>query len=67
MDFPIAMVSKHSAREKSIRHGHLSALDSGCGRGGTEPYLGHSGARGCEKVTIGPAACNSLWSASEGM
>ncbi|MEJ5260546.1 MAG: DUF1156 domain-containing protein [Anaerohalosphaeraceae bacterium] len=26
MDFPIAVVSKHSAREKSIRHGHPSTL-----------------------------------------
>jgi adenine-specific DNA methylase len=26
VDFPIAVVSKHSAREKSIRHGHPSAL-----------------------------------------
>ncbi len=26
VDFPIAMVSKHSAREKSIRHGHPSTL-----------------------------------------
>jgi adenine-specific DNA methylase len=26
VDFPIAMVSKHSAREKSIRHGHPSML-----------------------------------------
>jgi len=26
VDFPIAVVSKHSAREKSIRHGHLSIL-----------------------------------------
>src|SRR4051794_20106168 len=25
-DFPIAVVSKHSAREKSIRHGHPSTL-----------------------------------------
>ncbi|MBV8129969.1 MAG: DUF1156 domain-containing protein, partial [Planctomycetaceae bacterium] len=24
VDFPIAVVSKHSAREKSIRHGHPS-------------------------------------------
>ena len=24
VDFPIAVVSKHSAREKSIRHGHAS-------------------------------------------
>lgn len=26
MDFPIAVVSMHSAREKSIRHGHPSTL-----------------------------------------
>ena len=26
VDFPIAEVSKHAAREKSIRHGHPSAL-----------------------------------------
>src|SRR3990172_11772372 len=26
MDFPIAVVSKHAAREKSIRHGHPSTL-----------------------------------------
>jgi putative DNA methylase len=26
VDFPIAVVSKHAAREKSIRHGHLSTL-----------------------------------------
>ncbi|HSW64918.1 MAG TPA: DUF1156 domain-containing protein [Dissulfurispiraceae bacterium] len=26
VDFPIAVVSKHSAREKSIRHGHPSSL-----------------------------------------
>ena len=26
VDFPIAVVSKHSAREKSIRHGHPSTL-----------------------------------------
>jgi putative DNA methylase len=26
VDFPIALVSKHSAREKSIRHGHPSTL-----------------------------------------
>ena len=26
IDFPIAVVSKHSAREKSIRHGHPSTL-----------------------------------------
>jgi len=26
VDFPIAMVSKHAAREKSIRHGHPSTL-----------------------------------------
>ncbi len=26
MDFPIAVVSRHSAREKSIRHGHPSTL-----------------------------------------
>ncbi|MGD0919391.1 MAG: DUF1156 domain-containing protein [Thermodesulfobacteriota bacterium] len=26
VDFPIAMVSKHSARKKSIRHGHPSTL-----------------------------------------
>lgn len=26
MDFPIAVVSKHSAREKSIRHRHPSTL-----------------------------------------
>src|SRR5205807_797492 len=26
VDFPIAIVSKHSGREKSIRHGHPSAL-----------------------------------------
>ncbi len=27
VDFPIAVVSKHAAREKSIRHGHPSTLD----------------------------------------
>jgi adenine-specific DNA methylase len=26
VDFPIAEVSKHSARKKSIRHGHRPAL-----------------------------------------
>ena len=26
MDFPIAEVSRHAAREKSIRHGHPSTL-----------------------------------------
>ena len=26
VDFPIAVVSKHSAREKSMRHGHPSTL-----------------------------------------
>ncbi|MGH9396313.1 MAG: DUF1156 domain-containing protein, partial [Terriglobia bacterium] len=26
VDFPVAEVSKHSAREKSIRHGHPSTL-----------------------------------------
>src|SRR5438552_5882952 len=26
VDFPIAVVSKHAAREKSIRHGHPSTL-----------------------------------------
>ena len=26
VDFPIADVSKHAAREKSIRHGHPSTL-----------------------------------------
>ena len=26
VDFPIAAVSKHATREKSIRHGHPSAL-----------------------------------------
>jgi putative DNA methylase len=26
VDFPIAAVSKHAAREKSIRHGHPSTL-----------------------------------------
>jgi adenine-specific DNA methylase len=26
VDFPIAVVSKHSAREKAIRHGHPSTL-----------------------------------------
>ena len=26
VDFPIAEVSRHAAREKSIRHGHPSAL-----------------------------------------
>ena len=26
VDFPIATVSKHAAREKSIRHGHPSTL-----------------------------------------
>jgi len=26
VDFPIAVVSKHAAREKSIRHGHSSTL-----------------------------------------
>src|SRR5438876_844332 len=26
VDFPIAVVSKHSAREKTIRHGHPSTL-----------------------------------------
>ena len=27
VDFPIAEVSKHAAREKSSRHGHPSTLD----------------------------------------
>ena len=26
VDFPIAVVSRHSAREKSVRHGHPSTL-----------------------------------------
>ena len=26
VDFPIAVVSKHSAREKTLRHGHPSTL-----------------------------------------
>lgn len=26
VDFPIAVVSRHSARDKSIRHGHHSTL-----------------------------------------
>src|SRR4051794_39391032 len=26
VDFPIAVVSRHAAKEKSIRHGHLSTL-----------------------------------------
>jgi len=26
VDFPIAVVSKHSAREKSMRYGHISTL-----------------------------------------
>ena len=26
VDFPIAAVSRHAAREKSIRHGHPSTL-----------------------------------------
>jgi hypothetical protein len=26
VDFPIAVVSRHAAREKSIRHGHPSTL-----------------------------------------
>jgi putative DNA methylase len=26
VDFPIAVVSKHAAREKSVRHGHPSTL-----------------------------------------
>src|SRR5512132_2128653 len=26
VDFPIAVVSKHSAKEKSVRHGHPSTL-----------------------------------------
>ena len=26
VDFPIAVVSQHSAREKSVRHGHPSTL-----------------------------------------
>jgi hypothetical protein len=29
VDFPIAVVSKHPAREKSIRHGHPSTLHAG--------------------------------------
>jgi hypothetical protein len=33
VDFPIAVVSKHSAREKSIRHGHPSTLHRGFPRG----------------------------------
>ena len=32
VDFPIAVVSKHSAREKSIRHGHPSTLHLWCAR-----------------------------------
>jgi len=31
VDFPIAVVSKHSAREKSIRHGHPSSPRGGLG------------------------------------
>jgi len=29
MDFPIAVVSKHSLREKSVRHAHPSSLRGG--------------------------------------
>ena len=29
VDFPIAEVSRHAAREKSIRHGHPSTLHPG--------------------------------------
>src|SRR5580698_8670067 len=32
VDFPIAVVSRHSAREKSIRHGHPSTLHLWCAR-----------------------------------
>jgi len=33
VDFPIAEVSKHAAREKSIRHGHPSTLHLWWARG----------------------------------
>ena len=32
VDFPIAEVSRHAAREKSIRHGHPSTLHLGRAR-----------------------------------
>ena len=32
VDFPIAEVSRHAAREKSIRHGHPSTLHLGWAR-----------------------------------
>jgi hypothetical protein len=38
VDFPIAVVSQHAAREKSIRHGHPSTLGMG--------HDGSSGASG---------------------
>ena len=47
MDFPIAAVSRHSARDKSIRHGHPSTLHLWWVRGplaseerGLSPYDG---------------------------
>ena len=33
VDFPIAVVSKHSAREKSMQHGHPSTLHLWWARG----------------------------------
>lgn len=39
VDFPIAVVSKHSAREKSIRHGHPSTLYLWLAR---RPFSGYS-------------------------
>ena len=38
VDFPIAEVSKHAAREKSIRHGHPTVRYTCGGRGGRWPY-----------------------------
>ena len=31
VDFPIAVVSKHAAREKSIRHGRVPVIESSKG------------------------------------
>jgi len=46
VDFPTAVVSKHAAREKSIRHGHPSTPICGGRDGGRGPQLvqGRAGA-----------------------
>ena len=41
VDFPIAVVSKHSAREKSIPHGHPSAGKRALGTQFFDEEAGH--------------------------